>query len=55
MLSLGQNVREREPLIARKTGAYRIQTRHGTALPFDGDPSQLMRIPCRRVTLRRKS
>ena len=25
---LGQNVRERKPLIARKAGAYRIQTRH---------------------------
>jgi len=52
---VGQNVREREPLIERKAGAYRIQTRHGTVLPFDGDPSQLMRVYCRRSTVRQKS
>jgi len=35
---LSQDVREGEPLIARKAGAYRIQARHGTAL-------KLMAIP----------
>jgi hypothetical protein len=35
---LGQNVREREPLIARKAGAHGIQARHGTAF-------KLMAIP----------
>ena len=38
---LGQNVRERESLIALKAGTYRIKTRHGTALPFDGDPRRV--------------
>jgi hypothetical protein len=43
--SLGQNICERESLIARKAGAYRIQASHGiasrlTAIPtaqFHGD------------------
>ena len=52
---LGQNVRERKPLIARKTGADRIQARHGTVLPFEGDPSQLMSVHYRRITVRQKS
>jgi hypothetical protein len=36
---LGQNVREREPLVARKAGAHRIQACHGTAYKFSAIPA----------------
>jgi hypothetical protein len=36
---LGQDIREREPLIARKAGAYGIQARHGTALSLMAIPA----------------
>ncbi len=36
---LSQNVHEREPLIARKAGAHRIQARHGTALKLTAIPA----------------
>jgi len=36
---LGQNVRERESLIARKAGTYRIQVRHGIAYKFSAIPA----------------
>ena len=36
---LRQDVREREPLIARKAVAHRIQARHGTALKLTAIPA----------------
>ena len=38
-VGLGQNVRERQPLIARKAGAHRIQARHGTAFKLTAIPA----------------
>ncbi len=35
---LGQDVRERESLVARKASAYRIQARHGTAFKLTAIP-----------------
>ena len=37
--SLCQNVGERKPLIARKTGAHRIQARHETAFKLTAIPA----------------
>jgi hypothetical protein len=36
---LGQNVRERESLIARKAGAHCFQARHGTAFKLTAIPA----------------
>ena len=36
---LSQDVRERESLIARKAGAYRIQARHGIAFKLTAIPA----------------
>jgi hypothetical protein len=38
-VDLGQNVCERESLIARKAGAYRIQARHGIAFELTAIPA----------------